>query len=533
MKKYLQSLVLLLAVLMAPLVASAAPVQVADGVYRDGSTLYIGSGVTSLGSLNLNPSVIYCFATVPPVCVSNTFTGFGATLHMPPASYGAYFVNEYWGNFSNMYNDAVEPTGVTLSRTEANMTAGEAMTLTATIAPTNASLRTVTWSSSNPSVATVSGGQISALAAGECDIIATCLDKQAVCHVKVTQTTIVITLDKHEVRLQPNHSVTITPTMTPMETTLKVTVSDTEVAAARLVNGKVQVVGLTEGATMIVVSSVDGQAVPDVCMVTVYTELGDVNCDGFVNIADVTSLIDLLLGGDAGSYNAENADTNKDDTVNIADVTALIDYLLIGYWPWVGILHENDWVDLGLPSGTRWATMNVGANSPEEYGDYFAWGETTPKDVYDWSSYKWCNGSASTLTKYCIQSRYGYNGFTDGKSELDLEDDAAYVNWGPSWRMPTWEQQKELGEKCTWTWTTRDGVNGQLGTGPNGNTIFLPASGERRGESLGNVGSYWSRALGPDYSYSAFDLDISSYGVSLSLYLSRCRGYSVRAVRVP
>ena len=328
MKKTLQSLILLLVAMTVPAVAFAAPVQIADGVYRDGSTLYIGSGVTSLGALNLNPSVIYCFATVPPVCVSNTFTGYGATLHIPAASYGAYFINEYWGNFGNMYNDAVEPTGVTLSSPEVNMTAGETMTLTANVAPSNASLRTVTWSSSNSSVATVSGGVVTALAAGECDITATCLDLQAVCHVKVTQTTIVITLDKHEARLLPNHSVTITPTMSPMQTSLKVTVSNPEVAAARLVNGVVQVVGLAEGSTMIVVSSVDGQAVPDACMVTVYTEVGDVNCDGYVTISDVSSLIDYLLGSDVAPFKADNADTNKDGHVSIADVAMLIDYLL-------------------------------------------------------------------------------------------------------------------------------------------------------------------------------------------------------------
>ena len=87
---------------MVPATATAAFVQLADGVYRNGSTLYICSNVTSLGNLQVNPSVIYSFATVPPTCSANTFTGYNATLHMPPASYGAYFVNEYWGNFSTM-----------------------------------------------------------------------------------------------------------------------------------------------------------------------------------------------------------------------------------------------------------------------------------------------------------------------------------------------------------------------------------------------------------------------------------------------
>ena len=334
MKRLLQNLALLLAALMVPATATAAFVQLADGVYRNGSTLYICSNVTSLGNLQVNPSVIYSFATVPPTCSANTFTGYNATLHMPPASYGAYFVNEYWGNFSTMYNDAVEPTEVTISSTTANIIAGETLTLTANVTPTNASLRMVEWSSTDPSVATVSGGTVTAVNAGECDIVATCLYLQAVCHVTVIETTITITLDQHEARLLPNHSITLTPTMSPQATSLKVTVSNPEVAAARLVNGVVQVVGLAEGTTMIVVSSVDGQAVPDACMVTVYTELGDVNSDGFVNMDDLTTMINYLLTDDAIGVNLTNADTNQSGGVTMDDLTTLINYLLTDQWPW-------------------------------------------------------------------------------------------------------------------------------------------------------------------------------------------------------
>ena len=194
---------------------------------------------------------------------------------------------------------------------------------------------------------------------------------------------------------------------------------------------------------------------------------------------------------------------------------------------------EGDWVDLGLPSGTIWATRNVGASTPEEYGDYFAWGETAPKDYYYWNTYKWCNGDYNQLTKYCTISSYGYNGFTDGKTELDPEDDAAYVNWGPSWRMPTTEQQRELYENCSSVWTTLNGVNGRLFTGPNGNTLFLPAAGVRWEESLyfaGSDGYYWSRTLssfGPDY---AHDLYFTSGHVGWDVY--RYYGFTVRAVRV-
>ena len=199
---------------------------------------------------------------------------------------------------------------------------------------------------------------------------------------------------------------------------------------------------------------------------------------------------------------------------------------------------EHEYVDLGLPSGTLWATMNVGANSPEDYGDYFAWGETTPKSVYDWSTYKWCNGSSDTMTKYCTISSYGYNGFTDNKTELDPEDDAAYVNWGPEWRMPSYDQIQELQNNCTSKWTTRNGVKGRLFTSKkNGASVFLLAAGYRWGGELygaGSDGDYWSRTLDADYPRYAFSLYFGSGDVTwYSLAWNRSLGRSVRAVRVP
>lgn len=138
---------------------------------------------------------------------------------------------------------------------------------------------------------------------------------------------------------------------------------------------------------------------------------------------------------------------------------------------------EYEYVDLGLPSGTLWATCNVGANSPEEYGDFFCWGDTDgKKNFYDYSNYKYCMGSHLTLTKYCNNSEYGYNGFTDGKTVLEPEDDAATVNMGEDWCMPSPDQLKEL-KQCTREWTEQNGVGGILFTGPNGNQMFLPAAG--------------------------------------------------------
>lgn len=207
---------------------------------------------------------------------------------------------------------------------------------------------------------------------------------------------------------------------------------------------------------------------------------------------------------------------------------------------------KPEYVDLGL--SVKWATFNVGATKPEEYGDYFAWGETEPyyeagyareepqshwksgKSGYDWSTYKYCNGSVSTLTKYCTNSSYGT---VDNKTVLDLGDDAAHVNWGGSWRMPTKAEQDELRDNCTWTWTTLNGVNGyKVVSKVNGNSIFLPASGFRDRSSLyvvGIYGYYWSSSLGEDTSDCAYYLYFGSSDVGWD-DVGRNYGLSVRAV---
>ncbi len=194
----------------------------------------------------------------------------------------------------------------------------------------------------------------------------------------------------------------------------------------------------------------------------------------------------------------------------------------------------HECVDLGLPSGTLWATCNVGADNPEEFGDYFAWGETKPKEVYNWNTYKWCNASDTTMTKYCTYSNIGYNGLVDGKKELDLDDDAAYVNWGSQWRMPTKAQQEELKNMCTWKWKTLTWVSGFLVTGPNGNSLFLPAAGASWGKQILNMntdGWYRSSELVSDgASPNASDLCFNSKGVHLADNY-RYLGFSVRPVR--
>mgnify|MGYP003302756243 CR=1 FL=1 len=189
----------------------------------------------------------------------------------------------------------------------------------------------------------------------------------------------------------------------------------------------------------------------------------------------------------------------------------------------------HEYVDLGLPSGLKWATCNVGATKPEEYGDYFAWGEVEPKEYYEWSTYKYCNGSKYSMTKYCTYSNYG---IVDNNTMLDHEDDAATVNWGGAWRMPTKAEQDELRNNCTWDWTTQNGVNGYKVIGPNGNSIFLPAAGFMHEGTLTNAGSYGdyrSSSLEADEPYLAYIVYFYSDYVDWS-YGSRCSGLSVRPV---
>ncbi|MBQ4484921.1 MAG: hypothetical protein II934_08000 [Prevotella sp.] len=199
-------------------------------------------------------------------------------------------------------------------------------------------------------------------------------------------------------------------------------------------------------------------------------------------------------------------------------------------------------IDLGLPSGTLWASCNVGATKPEEYGDYFAWGEVIGykggKTEFSWDNYKWANTLWTgqtiniTLTKY---SFHGYFGAIDGKKELDLEDDAAYVNWGINWRMPSREQIKELIDYCNWEWITLKGVKGMKATGPNGKSIFLPAAGERNGtlfKYVNDDGNYWSCSLGGDDWAHDLYIDWREGIGANSGSRDRQMGQSVRPVRI-
>ncbi len=191
-----------------------------------------------------------------------------------------------------------------------------------------------------------------------------------------------------------------------------------------------------------------------------------------------------------------------------------------------GTVAGHDWVDLGL--SVNWAACNIGASKPEEYGDYFSWGEPSTKESYEWTTYSMCNGSDTKLTKYCNVLKYGDNDFADNLTTLESSDDAATANWGKEWRMPSQAEFQELLDKCTWTWKD----NGYEVKGVNGNTIFLPIPGSRSGQALfddGKRGEYWSNSVNTDYPCYAYDIFLDSIEHKIS-YQNRHYGNPIRPV---
>ena len=203
-------------------------------------------------------------------------------------------------------------------------------------------------------------------------------------------------------------------------------------------------------------------------------------------------------------------------------------------------------VDLGLPSGTKWAEANLGAEKPQDLGLFYAWGETIGYGLdawvgrpFDCTKYQWCSGSETTFTKYCTDASVGT---VDNKTTLDPEDDVAHVIWGGKWRMPTKQEMVELLDNCTWEWTTLNGVNGYRVTskkqGYTNRSIFLPAAGHALNlrYEYGSRGSYWSSTIEPLNDgmgslscHSAAIIDFSSRHAVIS-YGSRESGYSIRPV---
>ena len=268
--------------------------------------------------------------------------------------------------------------------------------------------------------------------------------------------------------------------------------------------------------------------------------LGTGQTDIATQIAGVTSAINALVD--------QVKDGNTDAASALAQIIQKLEDLKGSIGGGGTTPSPVEYVDLGLPSGLKWAKCNLGASKPSDYGDYYSWGETAPKADYDWPTYKWMQAGKSNsdyITKYTVADGqtwgiwYDSSGafIGDNKTVLDAADDAATAKLGSPWRMPTEVEIKELRDNCTWTRTTQDGVNGYQVDGPNGNAIFLPAAGYYKGTMRyeRSKGYYWSSSLDTDLSffarsYYACGLHFESGGY-FGYNSFREYGYSVRPVR--
>ncbi len=386
-------------------------------------------------------------------------------------------INYATGTYTYYTNSGSLVTTLTMSESTLSMNSGSTHQLMVVATPPDAFNPNVFWSSSDESVATVDqNGLVTGVAGGTCNITATATDgsgQTVTCAVTVIQMVTSITLSQTSLGLELEGYKKLIATIMPSNAANTKVTWSSSDESVAEVTSTGGVAAVGKGKCTITCTASDGSGVTATCIV------------------------------------------------------------------WVG--YEIEYVDLALPSGTLWATCNVGAETPEDYGDYFAWGETegynSGKTTFNWDTYKWCNGDEDHLTKYCSNSIYGDNGFTDNKTELDLEDDAAYLNWGNDWRMPSEIQCRELiNENNTITeWITQNGVNGRKITSKtNGNSIFLPAAGYRFRNLLqdaGSSGRYWMRTY-------SIDKDVPWYwgctvdGMGLSDNLEdRCFGKSVRPVR--
>ncbi len=241
-----------------------------------------------------------------------------------------------------------------------------------------------------------------------------------------------------------------------------------------------------------------------VLAVTFRSKTGDVNGDTQVDVADIATIISIMAGK-GGDTEPENPDPQTPDE---EVYTSCPDD------------DHPHMIDLGLPSGTKWACCNVWATTPEGYGCYYAWGEVHPKTEYSWAMYIHCDGSQETCHYI-------------GSDIAGTMYDAATDNWKAPWRMPTKEQFQELSDNCTYEWTKQNGVKGMVFTGPNDSTIFLPAAGEWAGSTHiqgGSVGAYWSSTLDNDTPSNAWYFIIVPQNANLASGGRGLGGLPVRPV---
>ena len=367
----------------------------------------------------------------------------------------------------------VSVTGISLNKTSLSMEIGESQTLIATVSPSNATDKSVSWSSSNTSVATVSSsGVVTAKSQGTATIIVSTVDggKTATCSVSVSAKTVSVTgvsLNKTSLSMTVGDTQTLTATITPTNATNKSVSWSSSNTSVATVSSSGVVTAKATGTATIIVSTVDGGKTAT-CTVAVSAKTVSVTGVSLnktslsMEAGDTQTLIATVSPSNATdksvSWSTNNASVatvsssgvvtakssgsavitaTSNNSGKTASCSILVDPFYNGY----------EFVDLGLPSGVKWATCNVGATTLEEHGSLFAWGEVSPKASYSWENYKW--GGVESLTKYVKEKEYGRDGYIDNKVTLDPEDDAAHAIYGGSWRIPTEEEWDELFENCT------------------------------------------------------------------------------------
>ncbi len=422
-------------------------------------------------------------------------------------------------------------TSISLSKTSLSLAKGATSTLTVTYNPTDADNRSVTWKSSSTSVATVLNGTVTAVAKGTATITATSANgKTATCTVTVTNPVTSISLSNTSLSLTKGATSTLTVTYNPTDADSRSVTWKSSNTAVATVSSTGVVTAVASGSATITATSANGKTATSTVTVTNPITSISLSNTSLSLTKGTTSILTVTYSptdADGRSVTWKSSNTSV-ATVSNGTVTAVgIGSATItattpnGKTATCGVGVGPASVDLGLPSGTLWAEMNVGSTTPSDPGSYFAWGETTTKSSYTWASLKYCNnGSASSFSKY-----------TTAGAELSISDDAAYSVMGSSWKTPSSSELQELIDLCTIESTTIDGQAGYLMTGPNGNTIFLPKNGYKYASSIndgGNCAEYWSRTLSNDIGW-ANELHIGTTGSNITGF-SRQYGAGVRPV---
>ena len=449
-------------------------------------------------------------------------------------------------------------TSISFDTSSITLNEGQEQNLTATFNPDNAADKTLKWTSSDENVAKVDEtGKVTAISKGTATIKATATDgsgKYASCFVTVKRLVSSIQLNKTSLTLYGGETETIIATVTPSDasnTRIDWTSSNRKVAVVS--DGVID--GMAIGTTIITASAKDGSGVSATCEVEVKQPITSITLS--------KASLSLIIGGEETlSYSIlpDNADdktliwSSSDYSIADIDQTGRITAKAKGKATiQVTALHgsgvtascnivvsspcPSGAVDLGTTTSDGynlyWAVCNLGAEKPEDCGDYYAWGETETKTDYDWSTYKFGTSSYGPVSKYNTKSSYGS---VDNKIVLDPDDDVAHVKLGDNWRMPTYEECTELKMKCTMTGVTNyngSGISGTLVTATNGNSIFLPGSGYYWGDNglQGSSYSYcWSSSLREGSPGYAWLMHFVYSAVLVENGFFRCQGLTVRPV---